>query len=285
MKHVPCFVLLLIMLAMPMLGRADAQYELYAFPGRVEYVSYSSGNVYTQVQTNYPTSAPFLYTAGQGVSEVTLSRALTAEEDYLFVLNDEFFAWTAGSTKLSALDGSEKRSIVSDQFAKKNKSATPFLLNVSDDRGVTFLMAKGEASTLCYYDLANEQFKNVAFGSDFFAFQPYVEGQCLVAETSERTGEKELSVLDWNTCETTIMGILPSGATSIAYDQSTGKVYYISDGDLYAYTAAEGSILVASGFPRWTDQRAFILDSGEMVTWYIDADESLLVIDLKQFEE
>ena len=87
MKHVPCFVLLLIMLAMPMLGRADAQYELYAFPGSVEYVSYSSGNVYTQVQTNYPTSAPFLYTAGQGVSEVTLINGVIDREAFTRELN------------------------------------------------------------------------------------------------------------------------------------------------------------------------------------------------------
>ncbi len=283
MRRFACLFLLLLMMAVPMLSVADAQYQLYAFPGRIEYVSCSSGNVYTQVQTNYPTSEPFLYTAGQGVSEVSMNGTLTAEKDYLFVLNDKFFAWRTGSTKLSALDGGEKRTIISDQFAKKNKSAMPFLVNFSDDNGVTFLVAKGDSCTLCYYDFANEQFKSLAVGNNLFAFQPYTEGQCLVVKTSERTGEKELSVLDWSTCELTSMETLPSSATSIAYDRVNDKVYYIAEGDLYAFTAAEGSSLVGSGFPRWTDQRAFVLDSGEMVTWYIDADESLLVIDLNQF--
>lgn len=283
MRRFSCLLLLLLLIATPMLSIADAQYQLYAFPGRIEYVSYSNGNVYTQVQTNYPTSKPFLYVTGQGVSEVPMNGTLTAEEDCLFVLNDKLFAWESGSTGLSALDGSEKRMIVSDQFAKKNKSATPFLLNISDENGVTFLVTKGEAYTLCYYDFANEQFKSLAVGNNLFAFQPYTEGQCLVVMVSEHTGEKELSMLDWSTCELTSMGILPQSATSIAYDQVNDKVYYIAEGDLYAFTAAEGSNLVGSGFPRWTDQRAFVLDSGEMVTWYIDADESLLVIDLNQF--
>ncbi|MDO4838604.1 MAG: hypothetical protein Q4B32_09465 [Clostridia bacterium] len=84
---------------------------------------------------------------------MSMNGTLTAEEDCLFVLNDKLFAWRSGGTELSALDGSEKRKIVSDQFAKKNKSATPFLLNISDENGVTFLVTKGEAYTLCYYIL------------------------------------------------------------------------------------------------------------------------------------
>lgn len=282
MKRFACLLLLILLAAVPILSVADAQYQLYPFPGRVEYVSYSNSNVYTQVET-YPTGVAFLYVAGQGVSEVPMNGTLTAEEDCLFVLNDKLFAWNAGSTGLSALDGSEKRTIVSDQFAKKNKAAMPFLLNFSDESGITFLVTKGESYTLCYYDFADEQFTSLAVGNNLFAFQPYTEGQCLVVMASERTGEKELSVLDWSTCELTSMGILPQSATSIAYDRANDKVYYVAEGDLYAFTVAEGINLVGSGFPRWTDQRAFVLDSGEMVTWYVDADESLLVIDLNQF--
>lgn len=248
MKRFACLLLLILLAAVPILSVADAQYQLYPFPGRVEYVSYSNSNVYTQVET-YPTGVAFLYVAGQGVSEVPMNGTLTAEEDCLFVLNDKLFAWNAGSTGLSALDGSEKRTIVSDQFAKKNKAAMPFLLNFSDESGITFLVTKGESYTLCYYDFADEQFTSLAVGNNLFAFQPYTEGQCLVVMASERTGEKELSVLDWSTCELTSMGILPQSATSIAYDRANDKVYYVAEGDLYAFTVAEGINLVGSGFP------------------------------------
>lgn len=283
MRRFACLFLVLLLMTVPMLSVADVQYQLYAFPGRIEYVSCSDGNMYTQVQTQYPVSKAFVYVSGEGLEEVSLASDLTAEEDTLFVLHDEFYVWTAGKKTLSALDGSGSLSIVPDDFFKKHKSAVPFLLNVCEGSTVTFLLEEGESSwILCNYDLNNGQFNNFEFRGNLFTFQPCAGEQCF-AVTTIGTGEKEMSMIDWNTGKSASVGTLSSAATSIAYDKSSGNVYYIAEGDLYVFTAAEGSRLLGSGLPLWTDQKAFVSDAGELVTWYVDADESLLVIGLNQF--
>lgn len=284
MRRFACLFLLLLMMAVPMLSVADAQYQLYPLQGHEEIISYSDGKLYTQVQIQYPVSKAFLYVSGEGLEEVSLAGDLTAEEDFLFVLQGKFYVWTAGNTKLTALDGSESISIVPDDFLKKHKSAMPFLLNVCEDNMVTFLMEEGESSwMLCNYDLDNGEFKSFKFPGNLCIFQPCKDEKCFVATTQD-TGEKELSMLDWNTGELSSIGTLPVAAKSIAYDRTDGTIYYLLEGNLYTFSLAEGSQLIAGSFPL-TDQRAFVSESRELITLNAGVEEAVLVIDLKQFEK
>lgn len=145
-------------------------------------------------------------------------------------------------------------------------------------------MAQGESLwILCNYDLNNGEFKNFEFPGNLFAFQPCEDEKCFVAATQD-TGEKELSMLDWNTGELSNIGTLPVDTQSIAYDRIDGTIYYMLEGNLYTFTQAEGSQLLAGGFPL-TDQRAFISESRELITLSSDVEQAVLVIDLKQFEK
>lgn len=284
MRRFGCLFLLLLLVAMPILSVADAQYQTYPFQGNDEIISYSDGNVYVQVQVKYPVSKAFLYVSDEGLEEVPLAGDLAAEEDSLFVLHDKFYVWTSGNTKLTALDDSESISIVPDDFFKKHKTAVPFLLNTCDGNAVTFLMAQGDSLwILCNYDLNSGEFKNFEFPGNLFAFQPCEDEKCFVAATQD-TGEKELSMLDWNTGELSNIGTLPVGTQSIAYDRIDGTIYYMLEGNLYTFTQAEGSQLLTGGFPL-TDQRAFISESRELITLSSDVEKAVLVIDLKQFEK
>lgn len=285
MKRFACLLLLILLAAVPILSVADAQYQLYPFQGYVEIVSYSDGNMYVQTQIQYPVSKAFLYVSGEGLKEVPLASDLAAEEDSLFVLHDKFYVWTSGNAMLTALDGSESISIVPNDFFRKHKTAVPFLLNACDGNAVTFLMAQGESLwILCTYDLNNGEFKSFEFPGNLFAFQPCEDEKCFVAATQD-TGEEELSMLDWNTGELSKIGTLPVGAKSIAYDRIDGSaIYYLWEGKLYRFTQAEGSQLLAEGFPL-TDQVAFVSESRELITFRAGGEEAVLVIDLKQFEK
>ncbi len=91
-------------------------------------------------------------------------------------------------------------------------------------------------------------------------------------------------MLDWSTGDFSKIGNLPVAAKSIAYDKKNDAIYYLLDGNLYLFTQAEGSQLLAGGVPL-TDQRAFISESRELITLNAGVEEALLVIDLKQFEK
>ena len=165
--------------------------------------------------------------------------------------------------------------LIPDALLKKG--AAPFLTYYTAGSVITFILACGDDCTLCRLDTASGAFQSLALGSSLFAIQPFGESETVIIRAGQNS--KEATVFDWNSGSERPLATLPRDAVSIAWDPVGGALYYLSEGTLYKYLP-EGSEKLIEGLPLWTDQRAFILEGGQLVTLYSDLEEELLVIDL-----
>lgn len=269
---------ILAILVLPCFASAEDTYELFPFDGSIEFVSYANHSVYVQAVVAYPRSAVYHYQPEAMSKPELMVDTLTAETDKALIVNDKLFIHTSKAGDIKSIDNNEMYSFPQNGW-------DPFLVSVYDDDALVFLMANGEEIHACRLDTLTGAFQSVNMGVSLFAIQPYGKNRSLLVNTDGATGEKVILELDWETLEQCEKGRLPAGAASIAYSKQADCMYYMADGCLWTYQWDGTRKQIASGFPLWTDQRAFILDSGVLTTLYIDAEESLLAIDLNHLSD
>ena len=200
---------------------------------------------------------------------------LEAESDYTLIAGDQIFIVKDGSTVLNTADENKA-------FDFPNAEWVPFLMSIFANDDLAFLMYEEETESIhvCYYNIRTEEFKSVSMGENLYTIQPYKPGMTMLFMMNGVTGCNDIYVIDWATITQTAMGSLPAGVTSIAYNEKDDSVYYLAEGNLCKFSWDGSAQQLASGFPLWTDQRAYILDAGVFATTYIDAEENLLTIPL-----
>lgn len=268
--------LLAAVLLVPCFATAENTYELYPFTGSVEFMAYSNGSAYIQATVEYPQSAVYQYHPQTMSTPAMIVDTLTAEVEKAFVLNNELYIYSPAA---DCIKSSDEESV----YDLLTKGGSPFLVSIYEDDALVYVMAHGEELHVCRLDTLTGEIQSVNMGVSLFAIQPYGEQQSLLVNTDGTTGEKVILELDWNTLVQSEKGRLPMSATSIAYSKAEDCIYYMADGCLWSYQWNGTKQQVASGFPLWTDQRAFILNGGTFTTLYFDLEEALLTIDLNNF--
>lgn len=265
--------LITAVLFVPCLAMAEETYNLFPFAGGVEFVSYSNNSVYVQATVEYPQSAVYNYQPRTMSTPEMVLDTLTSERDKVYVVNDKLYVHSPESAGIKGIDNGDMYTIPQDSWS-------PFLVSIYEEDALVFLMAKGEEIHVCRLDTLTGEFQSVNMGVSLFSIQPYGKNRSLLVNTDGATGEKIISELNWETLELREKGKLPAGATSIAYSKQEDCIYFMVDGSLWTYQWNGSKQQKASGFPLWTDQRAFILDSGVFTTLYFDLEEAMLTIDL-----
>lgn len=275
MKKLLCVLLTMMLLTLPCLACGEQAYQMFAFPGQIEFTAFSDGDAYVKSVVNYPQSALYKYTPGSAEAPQMLLDTLEAESDYTLIAGDQIFIVKDGSAVLNTADENKA-------FDLPNVEWVPFLMSIFANDDLAFLMYEEETESIhvCYYNIKTEEFKSVSMGENLYTIQPYKPGMTMLFMMNGVTGCNDIYVIDWATMTQTAMGSLPAGVTSIAYNEKDDSVYYLAEGNLCKFSW-DGSVQqLASGFPLWTDQRAYILDAGVFATTYIDAEENLLTIPL-----
>lgn len=270
---IQCILMLLVLFMIPSPGFAEETYDMFPVSGRIEFVSYSGDNIYIQSTLNYPESILYQYNPETMFQPELVLDSLTAERDYLFAVGDKKYVFKSEEDSLKQVGGNDNISLSSSGW-------NPFLMSFFEDNSLVFLLEKDEDIHIWRLDTLTRELKKISIGNNLFSVQPYISGRTLVFNNNGNT--KDIIELDWDSFEQTKKGNLPAEATSIAYDKYEDVIYYLKDGCLWQYDWDGTNKQLASGFPYWTDQRAFVLAPGIIATPFIDANESLLVIKLKK---
>lgn len=273
LNKVRYIALFIAVLFVPCFAFADEAYELFPFAGNIEFMSYSNEGVFIQATVEYPQSAEYYYQPQTMSMPEMLLDTLVSETDIVYVVNDKLFIHSPEAGGIKCIENG-------DVYTFPQNGWSPFLVSVYDEDALVFLMAKGEEIYVCRLDTLTGEFQSVNMGVSLFAIQPYGKKQSLLVNTDSGTGEKIISELNWETLEQQEKGKLSADATSIAYSKQADCIYYMADGCLWNYQWDGTKPQIAGGFPLWTDQRAFILDSGVFVTLDYNLDEALLAINL-----
>lgn len=273
MKKLISAFLAVMLLTLPCLACAEQTYRLFAFPGQIEFAAFSDGNAYVKSLVSYPQSALYQYTPGSMEEPQMVLDTLAAEVEYTMVAGDQILVFQDGSAALNTVDGNEV-------FELPSNGWLPYLMSIYTNDELVFLMSEDEAIHVCYYNTQTAEFKSIRMDESLYTVQPYKTGMTMLFKTNGATGSKNIDVIDWATMEQTAMGSLPAGVTSIAYSENDDALYYLAEGNLCKFSW-DGTInQIASGYPLWTDQRAYILESGVFAAIYTDVDETLLTIDI-----
>lgn len=275
MKKLISVFFAVMLLTLPCLACADQVYRLFAFPGHIEFAAFSDGNAYVKSVVSYPQSALYKYTPGSMEEPQMVLDTLEAEVEYTMVAGDQILVFKDGSATLNTMDGNKV-------FELPSNGWLPYLMSIYTNDELVFLMSEDEAIHVCYYNTQTAEFKSIRVDESLYTVQPYKPGMTMLFKTNGATGSKNIDVINWATMEQTAMGSLPAGVTSIAYNENDDAVYYLAEGNLCKFSW-DGTInQIASGYPLWTDQSAYILESGVFATTYTDAEENLLTIDIPQ---
>lgn len=275
MKKLISVFLAVMLLALPCLACAEQAYRLFAFPDHIEFAAFSDGNAYIKSVVRYPQSALYKYSPGSMEEPQMVLDTLAAEVEYTMVAGDQILVFKDGSAAMNTVDGNKVFELPSNRWI-------PYLMSIYTNDELVFLMSEDEAIHVCYYNTQTTEFKSIRMDESLYTVQPYKPGMTMLFKTNGATGSKDIDVIDWATMEQTTMGSLPAGVTSIAYNENDDAVYYLAEGNLCKFSW-DGTInQIASGYPLWTDQRAYILESGVFAAIYTDVDETLLTIDIPQ---
>lgn len=61
MKKLLCVLLAMMLLTLPCLACGEQAYQMFAFPGQIEFTAFSDGDAYVKSVVNYPQSALYNY--------------------------------------------------------------------------------------------------------------------------------------------------------------------------------------------------------------------------------
>lgn len=263
-----------------------AEYGKFDFPGNISHVAFSDGVLYVQAEADYPASVLYKYSPLLSEEPELVFDQLETEMDHILVTNGQAYTLRDGKNNMHVIQNmaahGDKKTIqlFPETFADGKRGMSFFLESISEGKSLVFLMACGEQIHMCHLNTENGEFKSVNMEENLFAVQPYAEEKNLIFRSNRNNGEKEIYEFDWGTLKQTRRGTLPAEAVSIAFSKDQDVLYYMANGSLWRYQWDGSCMQIMTDLPSWTDQRAFILDSGYFVTLHSDLDETLIVIDL-----